>query len=70
MSKEDIIKLALIWTSIGDSEEINRLKELQDRLNQDLEASALIIKYKDAKMKLENKMNEMVFLSANWKKII
>lgn len=45
MSKEDIIKLAFdLGTSIGDSEEINRLKELQDRLNQDLEASALIIK--------------------------
>jgi cell fate (sporulation/competence/biofilm development) regulator YlbF (YheA/YmcA/DUF963 family) len=64
LSKEDIIKLAFdLGTSIGDSEEINRLKELQDRLNQDLEASALIIKYKDAKMKLENKMNDGLSIS-------
>ncbi len=59
MSKEDIIKLAFdLGTSIGDSDEIILLKELQDRLNADIEASNLIIKYQDAKMKLENKKND------------
>ncbi len=59
MPKEDIIKLAFdLGTSIGDSEEIILLKELQNRLNEDFEASNLIVKYKDAKMKLEHKMND------------
>ncbi len=64
MSKEDIIKLAFdLGTSIGDSEEIIILKELQNRLNDDFEASNLIIKYKDAKMKLEHKMNDGLMIS-------
>ncbi|NLO22588.1 MAG: YlbF family regulator [Syntrophomonadaceae bacterium] len=64
MAKEDIIKLAFdLGTSIGDCEEITHLKELQNRLNEDIEASALIIKYQDAKMKLDNKMNDGLIIS-------
>ncbi|KUG04826.1 hypothetical protein ASZ90_017706 [hydrocarbon metagenome] len=39
------------------------LKELQDKLNEDFEASNLIVKYKDAKMKLEHKMSDGLMIS-------
>ncbi len=64
MAKEDIIKLAFdLGTSIGDSEEIILLKELQDKLNDDFEASNLIIKYQDAKMKLDHKRHDGLLVS-------
>ncbi len=64
MLKEDIIKLAFdLGTSIGDSEEIILLKQLQDRLNEDFEASNLIMKYKDAKMKMDHKMSDGLIIT-------
>lgn len=64
MLKEDIIKLAFdLGTSIGDSEEIILLKQLQDRLNDDFEASNLIMKYKDAKMKMDHKMSDGLIIT-------
>ena len=64
MLKEDIIKLAFdLGTSIGDSEEIILLKQLQDRLNEDFEASNLIMKYKDAKMQMDHKMSDGLIIT-------
>jgi len=64
LSKDDIIKLAFeLGTSVAESDEIIVLKELQNKLNADLEASNLVIKYKDAKMKMENKLQDGLLIN-------
>ncbi len=56
MTTEGIIKQAFeLGNSIAESDEINALKDLQQRLTEDQTAYDLIMRYQDARMKLENK---------------
>lgn len=56
MSTEEIIKLAFqLGESIAASDEIDVLKEVQNKLNQNKDAYDLIMRYQDARIKLDNK---------------
>lgn len=56
MTTEEIIKKAFeLGNSIANSEEIMALKDIQQKLTQDQTAYDLIMRYQDARMKLENK---------------
>ncbi len=59
MTAEDIIKLAFeLGNALGQSEEIEQLKNMQTSISADSKAYDLIISYQEAKMKLEDQMNE------------
>lgn len=58
MTTEEIIRKAFeLGNSIASSEEIMALKDIQQKLNEDQAAYDLIMRYQDARMKLENKRN-------------
>lgn len=58
LTTEGIIKLAFeLGNSIAQSDEISALKDLQQKLTEDQAAYDLIMRYQDARMKLENKKN-------------
>lgn len=58
MTTEEIIKLAFeLGNSIAESDEIEALKDIQQKLTEDQTAYDLIMRYQDARMKLENKKN-------------
>lgn len=59
MTAEDIIKLAFeLGEALGQSEEIEELKNMQTAIAEDSKAYDLIIRYQEAKMKLEDQMND------------
>jgi cell fate (sporulation/competence/biofilm development) regulator YlbF (YheA/YmcA/DUF963 family) len=59
MTTEKIIQMAMeLGISIAQSEEMDSLQEMQTKLSQDQEASALINYYQEARMKMENKMQD------------
>lgn len=61
---ESIIQKALdLGAAIGQSAEMNQLKELQARLHADIEASSLIMKYQEARMAIENKMGDGITIT-------
>lgn len=56
LTTETIIKQAFeLGNSIAGSDEISALKDLQQRLTEDQNSYDLIMRYQDARMKLENK---------------
>lgn len=58
MTTEEIIKQAFeLGNSIANSDEIVALKNIQQKLTEDQTAYDLIMRYQDARMKLENKKN-------------
>lgn len=64
MSKDEIIKMAFeLGSMIAQSPELQELKNMQNKLNQDYEATSLIIKYQDARMKQENKKTDGLIIT-------
>lgn len=59
MTTEEIIRLAFeLGTAVAESDEVDRLKALQMKLTQDSSAYDLLMRYQDAKMKLDNKYHD------------
>ncbi|HQA07200.1 MAG TPA: YlbF family regulator [Syntrophomonadaceae bacterium] len=59
MTTEEIIRLAFeLGTAVAESDEVDRLKALQMKLNQDSSAYDLLMRYQEAKMKLDNKYHD------------
>lgn len=59
MTTEEIIRLAFeLGTAVSESDEVDRLKALQMKLTQDSNAYDLLIKYQDAKNKLDHKLHD------------
>lgn len=59
MTTEGIIKLAFdLGNALADSDEVTTLKVLQSKVTSDRTAYDLIMRYQDAKSKLENKYND------------
>lgn len=66
MTTENIIKQAFaLGDLIAQSEEINALKVIQQKLTEDQTAYDLIMRYQDAIMKLENKRNSGLIIPSN-----
>ncbi|HZK43436.1 MAG TPA: YlbF family regulator [Syntrophomonadaceae bacterium] len=66
MTTENIIKKAFdLGSSIADSDEINLLKDLQQKLIEDTDAYDLIMRYQDARLKLENKKESGLIVPGN-----
>ena len=64
VEKTDIIKLALeLGSALRDSDEIKAIMVAQERLKADLEASDLLMRFQDAKNKMENKMRDGLIIS-------
>lgn len=64
MNQEEIIKMAFeLGNTIAESAELNELKLMQSKLNQDYDATNLIVKYQDAKMKQENNRNNGLIIT-------
>lgn len=63
MTTDEIVKLAFeLGNSIAESEEITNLKALQTKLYEEKEAYELIMRYQDARMKLENKKKDGIII--------
>ncbi|MGR6835800.1 YlbF family regulator [Syntrophomonas erecta] len=59
MTTEEIIKLAFdLGNALADSDEVTTLKVLQSKVTSDRTAYDLIMRYQEAKSKLENKYND------------
>lgn len=59
MTTEEIIKMAFeLGNAIAQSEEIENLKKMQDKLSENQDAYGLIMRYQDAQSKIENKVQE------------
>jgi len=59
LTTEEIIRLAFeLGTAVAESDEVDRLKALQMKLNQDSSAYDLLMRYQEAKMKLDNKYHD------------
>lgn len=59
MSIEKIIEMAFdLGNTIAQCDEVQSLRETQDKLIEDQEASALVGKYQEALTKIENKMRD------------
>ena len=59
MTNEEIIRLAFeLVSAVAESDEVDRLKALQMKLTQDSNAYDLLMKYQDAKSKLDNKFQD------------
>lgn len=59
MTTEEIIRLAFeLGTALAESDEVDRLKALQMQLTQDSNAYDLLMRYQDAKAKLDNKFQD------------
>jgi cell fate (sporulation/competence/biofilm development) regulator YlbF (YheA/YmcA/DUF963 family) len=66
MTNEDIIKLAFeLGNAIAESEEIDSLKTMQARLEEDETASGLIRNYQEARSRAENKMRDGLTVTPN-----
>ncbi|QGT99438.1 hypothetical protein SYNTR_0845 [Candidatus Syntrophocurvum alkaliphilum] len=66
MSTESIVKMAFdLGNAIASSDEIQNLKDVQAKLTEDKEAYDLIMRYQDAKTKLDNKANEGIIVPDN-----
>ena len=59
MTTEEIIRLAFeLGSAVAESDEVDRLKALQMKLTQDSTAYDLLMRYQDAKNKLDNKFHD------------
>jgi len=59
LSREDIIRLALqLGDALKESDELKAIMGVQEKLKQDSEASNLVMRFQDAKNKMENKMRD------------
>lgn len=59
MTADEIIKLAFeLGNSIAESEEIQNLKDLQTKIFENREAYELIMRFQDARMKMDNKKKD------------
>ena len=59
MTTEKIIQMAFeLGNTIAQSEEMDSLQEMQIKLSEDSEASALVTYYQEARTKIENKMRD------------
>lgn len=59
MTNEEIIRLAFeLGSAVAESDEVDRLKALQMKLTQDSNAYDLLMRYQDAKTKLDNKFQD------------
>lgn len=59
MTNEEIIKMAFeLGNAISQSQEIEELKLMQEKLTQNAEAYDLILRFQDAQSKMENKLND------------
>jgi len=59
LTTEEIIRLAFeLGTAVAESDEVDRLKALQMKLNEDSNAYDLLMRYQEARMKLDNKYQE------------
>ena len=59
MSTEKIIQMAFeLGNTIAQSPEVQAMQEMQGKIAQDAEASALINRYQEARIKMDNKMND------------
>lgn len=66
MNRETIIKLAMeLGSSIAASDELQQVKQLQDRLQEDETALGLVMRYQDARMNMENKHKEGQIVGPN-----
>jgi len=59
LTTDEIIRLAFqLGTAVAESDEVDRLKAIQMKLNQDKDAYDLLMRYQDARMKLDNKYQD------------
>ncbi|HNX29327.1 MAG TPA: YlbF family regulator [Syntrophomonadaceae bacterium] len=59
MSGEDIIKLAFeLGEALAQSDEIEQVKNMQAKITEDTRAYDLIVNYQNAKIKLDDQLNE------------
>ncbi|MDD3852972.1 MAG: YlbF family regulator [Syntrophomonadaceae bacterium] len=59
MTTEEIIRLAFeLGNAVAQSQEVGKLKDIQAQVSSDTSTYDLIIRYQDAKNKLENKYND------------
>lgn len=59
MTTEEIIRLAFdLGSAVAESDEVQRLKILQVKLTEDRDAYDLIMRYQDAKSKLDHKYQD------------
>ncbi|MEN6349251.1 MAG: YlbF family regulator [Syntrophomonas sp.] len=64
MSTDDIIKLAFeLGNAVAQSDEIENLKSVQAKVSADQAAYDLIMRYQDAKDKMENKIRDGILIS-------
>jgi cell fate (sporulation/competence/biofilm development) regulator YlbF (YheA/YmcA/DUF963 family) len=52
-----------LGSAISQSPEIDALKEMQNRLGEDQEASGLIMRYQDARAKADNKLQDGMLIT-------
>ncbi|MDD3363588.1 MAG: YlbF family regulator [Syntrophomonas sp.] len=65
MTTDEIIKMAFeLGNAISQSAEVDDLKAMQIRLGEDQEASGLIMRYQEARVKADNKLQDGLLITS------
>lgn len=66
MTRDEIIRMAMeLGQAIATADEVQDLKDVQDKLHQDPQAYDLIMRYQEARMKMENKRQDGLIVGNN-----
>lgn len=66
MTRDEIIRMAMeLGQAIAASDEVQDLKDMQDKLQQDPQAFDLIMRYQEARMKMDNKRQDGLIIGNN-----